>query len=317
MLYCGIDEAGYGPLIGPLCVAATVFEVERADEGRAPDLWNLLRSAVTDTPADRSRIAIADSKRLKGQKDGKAHPLRHLERGVLAALGHAPATDADLHAALGVDPDGFGAPWYAAALPLPLANERDSVAVAANRFHVAARDAGVRVRSIACSALDGREFNRLVGRSQKSDVNFLLAMRHVDRIWREHGAAHPRVVVDRHGGRTHYRDELMTSFPDARLAIVAETEAVSRYRLERDGHELTLSFEVESESRHLPSALASMTAKLVRELFMERLNRFFRGHLPELKPTAGYVEDGRRYLGQIRPVLSALGVSDDAIVRQR
>jgi len=50
---------------------------------------------------------------------------------------------------------------------------------------------------------------------------------------------------------------------------------------------------------------------------MERMNRFFRGHLPELKPTAGYVEDGRRYLEDVRPVLRRLKIREDQLVRGR
>ena len=79
----------------------------------------------------------------------------------------------------------------------------------------------------------------------------------------------------------------------------------------------TYGSRVESESRHLPNALASMTAKFTRELFMERMNRFFRSHLAELKPTAGYVEDGRRYLKDIDPTLRRLGIATSAIVRSR
>jgi hypothetical protein len=50
---------------------------------------------------------------------------------------------------------------------------------------------------------------------------------------------------------------------------------------------------------------------------MERMNRFFRGHIAELKPTAGYVEDGRRYLKDISPTLRELGIASERLVRAR
>jgi len=321
LVYCGLDEAGYGPLLGPLCVAAAAFEVADTEDGKAPDLWQRLKSVVASSTSDRSKIAIADSKKLKGAKDGKAHPLRHLERGVLAALGSVgplPTTDTELFERLGVVVDSREAsPWYEAPLSLPIANERDLVAIAANRLRVASDGAGVGLAVLACEAVDGLAFNRATAKSQKSDLNFCVAMRHVERLWSSFAARHPRIVIDRQGGRTHYREPLQLCFPGARLTILGETDALSRYRLERDGSLLTLSFESESESRHLPSALASMTAKYVRELFMERMNRFFRGHLPELKPTAGYVEDGRRYLEDVRPVLRRLKIREDQLVRGR
>jgi hypothetical protein len=326
LIYAGIDEAGYGPLLGPLCVACVAVAIEGVDAAapdlRAPDLWRLLKAAVCDSPSDsKGRIAIADSKRLKGAKDGKAHPLRHLERGVLAALmgsGHRPANDTELYAALGIEIDWASeSPWYAEPVPLPLAIDQDVLAISANRLRVACEQVGIRFAHLRCDALDGARFNQRVERVQKSDVNFEMAMGHVNALWTAHEGTHPRVVVDRHGGRVHYREPLQIAFPEARITIIAETDCVSRYRLEDRRGLLTISFEVESESRHLPNALASMTAKLTRELFMERMNRFFAGHVSELKPTAGYVEDGRRYLKDIAPALRSLGVETHQLVRSR
>ena len=64
-----------------------------------------------------------------------------------------------------------------------------------------------------------------------------------------------------------------------------------------------------------PAALASMAAKYVRELLMLRLNRFFQDRLPQLKPTAGYHGDARRYVTEIKPVMEQLGVSRSELVR--
>lgn len=327
LVYCGIDEAGYGPLLGPLCVAATVIEIDSidgaAEDVRPPDLWTALRSAVSASPSQKDRIAIADSKRLKGAKEGKAHPLRHLERGVLGArlaAGEAlPADDGELFAGIGVDAIAPVArsPWYEHPVPLPLAASAESLAIAGNRLRVAARSAGLRFGAIECLAVDGAEFNRRVATCPKSDLNFGLAMRLVDRLWTSHAARHPRVAIDRQGGRAHYREHLAESFPGAKIRILGESDAVSRYRLEDHRGPITLSFEVECESRHLPAALASMTAKFVRELHMERLNRYFRSLLPDVKPTAGYVEDGRRFLGEVRPTLRRLGIPEAHLVRSR
>ena len=67
---------------------------------------------------------------------------------------------------------------------------------------------------------------------------------------------------------------------------------------------------------HLPVALASMTAKYLRELAMIRLNRFFREALPEIKPTAGYVQDGRRFLQEVRPVIEDRRLQAAELVRK-
>jgi hypothetical protein len=103
----GMDEAGYGPNLGPLVVAATAWEVgeeevrgQRSEVGKKAsanggvslasaarpnlaehDLYRSLRSVVSRTASDH-KIAIADSKQL--YKPGLG--LRQLERGLHAVL---------------------------------------------------------------------------------------------------------------------------------------------------------------------------------------------------------------------------------------
>ena len=48
---------------------------------------------------------------------------------------------------------------------------------------------------------------------------------------------------------------------------------------------------------------------------MVRLNRFFTGLMPELKPTAGYVEDGRRFLADIEPLIRQADLDRAELVR--
>ena len=82
-------------------------------------------------------------------------------------------------------------------------------------------------------------------------------------------------------------------------------------------HGITISFELGGEGRNLPIALASMAAKFTRELHMRRMNAFFAHHVAELKPTAGYVQDGRRWMEQVGPAARTLGIPDEALVRTR
>lgn len=345
LIYAGIDEAGYGPMLGPLCVATSVFVVEDHDPAEGPpDLWKRLSKAVCRKAADRRRrIAVDDSKKLKLANDGAVHPLRHLERGVLSFLagasetcdrnqgegasgsaanattgggkGFLPCTDGDLFDRLGVSPC-VDVPWYASSCALPVAHEADELAIAVAMMRRCATAAKVWCSMLACESIDAGEFNELLERfGNKANVNFGAVTKLVDRIWRRWPDAHPRVVVDRQGGRAYYLRPLQMVFPDAFITVLGETDTISRYRLEQNGSTVTISFEAESESRHLPTALASMTAKYVRELLMGRLNRYFRDHLPDVRPTAGYVQDARRYVNEIRPIIERLGVDRRRLVR--
>lgn len=330
LIYAGIDEAGYGPMLGPLCVAGTVFVLPGHDPANgAPDLWKVLRKAVCRKRTDRRhRIAVDDSKRLKGAKDGKLHPLTHLERGVLgfltvvdssdeepgAFVPQIPHVDDDLIDKLHVPaPD---APWYGTRTELPLAHTADELRIVASKLLRVMHDNGVLCAGMRCDAIDAGPFNQHVARTKsKANVNMAAALRLVDRIWRRWPNEHPRIILDRHGGRLRYREDLQLAWPDAAVQILAEGEALSRYRLSRNGSHITMSFMREADGAHLPVALASMTAKFVRELFMLRFNRFFQQHLPELKPTAGYVQDARRYLRDIDPLIAQLEIDRGRLVR--
>ena len=47
------------------------------------------------------------------------------------------------------------------------------------------------------------------------------------------------------------------------------------------------------------------------------MNAFFARHVPELKPTAGYVQDGRRWMDQVAPAAQSLGIAQETLVRTR
>ncbi|MHC4910259.1 MAG: hypothetical protein ACYTF9_11105 [Planctomycetota bacterium] len=319
LIYAGVDEAGYGPMLGPLCVGAAIFRIDDHDPADGPpDLWRLLNSAVCRSRRDRRRrIAVDDSKRLKGTPGGRSHPLLHLERGVLSFLATAsdmPGDDAAFFQR--VLPDSPETPWYDSSSQLPVAQEAAQLQIASGRLGRAMERSGVELLGLRAEAIDAGPFNDLVARSgNKATVNMAAVVRHIDHVWRTWPNEHPRVVIDRQGGRTHYREDLRVAFPEAAIRVVSENERFSRYRLVRDESPLTLTFAKEAESQHMPVALASMLAKYTRELFMVRMNRFFQGHLPELRPTAGYVSDARRYLRDIEPVLQRLSLARPTLVR--
>ena len=76
----GLDEAGYGPNLGPLVLAATACHVP-ADA--PPCLWKVLRKAVRKSHhVNNGRLTIDDSKKVNEGKTG----LARLEAGVLGVM---------------------------------------------------------------------------------------------------------------------------------------------------------------------------------------------------------------------------------------
>jgi hypothetical protein len=317
LIYAGIDEAGYGPMLGPLCVGLAVFRIESHEPGgRAPDLWALLRSGVCRSLGEqrgdrRHRVAIADSKKLKLPNRGVSrHPLLHLERAVLSLLrsvGVSPSDDAHLLAALGARLPGEA--WYAGGpIPLPIAGDARELGIASNVLSSSMSSAGVSLEELRCTVVGEEAFNATVRETgSKAEVTARAIGAHL-RLVRERwggGGAEVRIACDRLGGRTGYADLLARELPGVGVRAIAESAELSVYDLGAGPRPARVQFMADSESAHLPVAAASIAAKLVRELAMLRFNRHFSGLQPELRPTAGYVADARRWLEDARGTLDA------------
>ena len=79
------------------------------------------------------------------------------------------------------------------------------------------------------------------------------------------------VGIDKQGGRDHYTSLLLQSFPDAQLKVLLESAEASSYLMREklaDGRErrTLIHFREKGESVFLPTALASMLCKYLREL---------------------------------------------------
>lgn len=325
-VYAGIDEAGYGPMFGPLVIARSVFVLEDAEAGRGdapPSLWGLLKSAVCREPGDRKRrIAVNDSKRLYSPASG----LARLERGVLSFCGAAgvePAHTDALLEAVAYDPASRSPDqlWYVTddgGPTLPTANDAGQLAIARAQLRRAADRAGVRVACPCAAVLFEDRFNRMVGATRsKSRCSWSFIAGHLRAVWTEFGEHRPTVVIDRQGGRTRYLEPLALVFEDAAVRVIEESPILSAYEIREGRRSMRIVCQTGSEEAHLPVALASMTAKYVRELLMSRFNAFWQARQPNLKPTAGYVRDGRRFLSEIEPTMTTLGINASTLVRAR
>ncbi len=80
---------------------------------------------------------------------------------------------------------------------------------------------------------------------------------------------------------------------------------------------MRLEFQAKGEEHSFAVALASCIAKYAREIAMSGFNRYFEAHQPNLKPTAGYTTDGRRWLAEAESALASTGVARGVLVRDR
>jgi hypothetical protein len=80
---------------------------------------------------------------------------------------------------------------------------------------------------------------------------------------------------------------------------------------------MRLAFAERAEDESFAVALASCAAKYARELAMRAFNTYFGALQPGLLPTAGYREDGRRWLREARAALESARVAAALLERTR
>jgi ribonuclease HII len=320
-IIAGIDEAGLGPVLGPLVVSAAAFSLP--DESAHASLWQLLAAAVARRPGKRhTRIAIADSKDLYGGLRGAAG-LGRLERGVLAMLATRGLLPQSLAGLLEiVSPpavrEASAHPWYRQLqLPLPAEQSLLEAVLSANALDAAMQQAKVKLLALRSETVFEREFNRLTQATNKAQMLLDVTSRLLLRLWQMAEGQRLIIHVDHQGGRVRYLEALARVFEGCSFKVLEEDESRSSYRLTAPARQAEIHFAVNCENRQLPVALASMTSKYLRELFMRIYNSYWSQHVPDLAPTAGYYTDGRRFYQAIQPAVRKMGIDEQMLYRLR
>ncbi len=314
----GVDEAGYGPNLGPFVMTSVACRVDDALADAC--LWSVLAPAVrraADAPD--GRFAVDDSKAVYNTTCG----LAALEYSVLAALWRDASTPlstflegfcaASTLAELGAEA------WYTGAGGLPGHTEAEEVAGAAARFDGACSEAGVCEWKVCSVVVCTPRFNALLDTAGSKGAVLADALGDLLRAAQSFAPADESLTfhIDKHGGRNSYAAQIQHALSADFVQPLQEGASASIYRVLGAGREMRLTFQPRCDSAHFCTALASMVSKYLRERLMEEFNRFWLQQTPGLKPTAGYPGDARRFYEAIRTPAACLGIAEAALWRRK
>ena len=345
-----MDEAGYGPNLGPLVITASVWRV--AGDPRKTDFWKSLGSVVSQSATkDDDRIHVADSKEVYSPSRG----LQPLERSIQTVFGLMPQDSSSFRnlcdwlmtsdfarAPLGDFPellrrppaspvqshqDGTATggkslapsfldvePWFQTNdLSLPLSNDEAEIERLSDRLKSAADQAGIQLVGISSDVVLTERLNSVSDFYESKGAalsRFTLGL--LRSVWDPDSEEPTLIIGDKHGGRSRY-DELIDEQLDGQMIFrICEGRQRSSYRVGAS----EIHFQTKAEE-HFPVAVASMVCKYLRELSMDLFNDFWRAHLPGVKPTKGYPVDAKRFRQEIADVQKKLEIPDSTLWRER
>jgi len=338
----GIDEAGFGPILGPLVVSSSSFLVP--DHLLTSNLWQLLKRSVAKKHKQLSgRLLITDSKKAYSKSRG----IKHLQRTVLSAfecldpvrnpktVGHIrkteqtgisngvdrkPATLAELIELL--CPDCLVRlneyPWYKDALNREILVDNADKTIASAVLADDLNSNSIKLRKLKSICFDVGYYNKMMSSMRnKANVLFFATSQLIKNAFDDCPGNNVQIIVDRQGGRVHYREHLQRMFSDMELSIIRETPQESIYQMQTNGRIMRVHFVVDADENFLPVSLASMVSKYLRELLVDNINRYFIAFCPDLKTTAGYWKDGLRFIEDLRVKIPHIRFNSDQLIRCR
>lgn len=303
MFVVGVDENGLGPLLGPLVATAVTLEVEQY---QAPRLRRI-----------GERMGVHDSKQTGGF--GQMAWTESVALALVQALhSRVPTTFDELLTMVSLDaptvlqspcPSGARAQCWSQDVTLPAFGGDPEHGREALRRLIRA---GVKVTRIS-SALSCA--GRLNSSYAEGVTRVAIDLGLFERLLLDARAQTNRdvqAICGMVGGIRDYPEYFRVLSKDA-VSEGKHRRGRREYNVAGLGH---VSFVVDADASQLPVGIASMVGKYVRELAMERQNRFYRHHDASLTTGSGYHDPvTKRFVTASADLRRRLNIIDACFVR--
>ena len=302
-VFTGIDEAGLGPVLGPLCYGVVSFVIPDDEV----ETWReKVKSMILSND-----LLLDDSKKIyQGSNKGDK-----LEKAVIDVLGflayeeeRLQVQNIFLNTALNKKGNWVNYPLYKNVLNAYLPEKKDSLL---------ADNPNWKVKMAVTSCFEG-EMNEVFDKGvNKSELSLLKIGALIESVISAHPQENITFSIDKQGGRQFYSNFISDIFPFEPFETIRETPDVSEYLLERKGQNLLFGFYKKGDALFEEISMASILAKWLRETFMDSFNSYWLKYNNKIQPTAGYPEDGKRFIKEMKHHFEKSLLSLDLIIRNR
>jgi ribonuclease HII len=209
-------------------------------------------------------------------------------------------------------------PWYKKAADYQLGGDVDDIGIAVSMLRNDFANQHIELLGLKSRCLEVAHYNRMVTAvDNKAKVLFTAVAELMQSAIDAFAGEDIDIAVDHQGGRSHYRRELQLMFGDSELRIIHEDQNRSSYEMKIKNRKIRVHFVVGADSKFLPVSLASMACKYLREVLVENINNYFLGFNPSIKPTAGYWQDGLRFIADIKTHIPNVKYDENQLIRCR
>ncbi|MFN5291495.1 MAG: hypothetical protein ACK5E4_15520 [Planctomycetia bacterium] len=305
----GLDEAGYGPNLGPFVMS--MVAVRWTGQGDWIEAFQKLTRCAREKK-DPARPLVDDSKKAF-VKEG----FEGLEKtvGDFFDLPENIGTYLGKHGVVGT-PHMLDEIWFKPAQPV-LGLEKSTLRTEEIRQRFA--NQGFQDFYHGLAVLPAQAFNEVVSRANNKgavlSVGLIGLLSHLASTVPEDNSF--RVFADKHGGKNQYSATLQNVLDRGVMVAQKESSAESIYKSMGAKHEWKVHILPKADSKYPLVSLASILAKWMREKLMGQFNAFWQEKLPGLESTAGYPGDAPRFYSQIEAKLLEMGLKKESVWRMR